>query len=951
MAATVVLTLLLRSALGVQMQVTSGGDVNLANVSYANGLLVTLQQDQFHVGSTVHLPADAYPQSPWDFHENGWEAPGWKIPEYGEWLHRQVPTSSKDGSKILFRQVSTTLICVMCMTLVSLSVYTVLAISRNVDELNGLLEPSNPTDILSAASKSIAYPLVVCCLFVGCRMHVLANTDGYGEPQNWVKACMIGTTSGIIIEFVVVLLMGTLHAGNSQQPFSEVTAATHCDVHPHIESQEFVLPELKILFSLMEFIGMTLIYAGVAGVIVGIFVYKPADGALELSAWSTPSLMATILLNVVYMSIHLGIWAAHRFKERTVAYQANDGLHHYMSKVLPKVHALQRACVSAGVEARKIPMLTVLFTLARLHAANLDPWLGRPQQWARMMFYGSSVACLLEIACGGAIGATGKNEKGYYGVHIFRSKWQIHAVKKVVSICLYSATIVVLVSIARLKQPSGEHRDMAPAVQCSLFLVAVYVGVQIAISTVFFLKHVCGKDFSMLCNTVVAAGVSVGFYPMASILFIATRMRAIQITDNKGNPQCWAQDAMYLCVFGLIVQAICCLVLPIFTGLATSADENGNARYDLAPMVGAYAVTILKYFVLFCVFGGMCGISFSVFLITPYNANYGHGRSVTSRLVQSAGVVLIALLVAALLSSAKVIGLAIKFAIESVSDIALGASVTVDKAVLSVCHGYVRVCGVTMDSPVNEGVAFKWPHMLKVKSVLVKLDLWKLMTSRGKHVVLHAVVLEGVELAVEKLSFSTKSNMKLFLDNVKHNQEGALDAQQSISTADKKALEQRNDKNEAAPESCCLPARALLMRKKSEESSTTLRPKTNEDKKKKDLNLEIHTLDVKDIRATLVLHGKPVLCVLLADMLHDDLQEELKHGAASELVLLIIRTLLATAMGNAELWKEAFRKMKTKAGKWAHTTDVEGVLAHAMEHVKHGEQASDSDSESDSEEQ
>ena len=36
------------------------------------------------------------------------------------------------------------------------------------------------------------------------------------------------------------------------------------------------------------------------------------------------------------------------------------------------------------------------------------------------------------------------------------------------------------------------------------------------------------------------------FAPMLCVLFIATRMRALQISKNKGAPQGWAQDGMSL---------------------------------------------------------------------------------------------------------------------------------------------------------------------------------------------------------------------------------------------------------------------------------------------------------------------------------------------------------------------------------------------------------------------
>merc|ERR1719436_2083507 len=100
---------------------------------------------------------------------------------------------------------------------------------------------------------------------------------------------------------------------------------------------------------------------------------------------------------------------------------------------------------------------------------------------------------------------------------------------------------------------------------------------------------------TLLRDTFVAAGISVSFAPLICVLCVATRMRALQITQQKGDPPGWAQDCMNIAVFSCCVQAISCLLMPIFTASACKVDEDGNPDYDTKPMIGAYAVAILKY--------------------------------------------------------------------------------------------------------------------------------------------------------------------------------------------------------------------------------------------------------------------------------------------------------------------------------------------------------------------
>ena len=40
-----------------------------------------------------------------------------------------------------------------------------------------------------------------------------------------------------------------------------------------------------------------------------------------------------------------------------------------------------------------------------------------------------------------------------------------------------------------------------------------------------------------------------------AVLFISTRMRALQMTDNKGSPQGWVQDGMYLATWSIMIQS------------------------------------------------------------------------------------------------------------------------------------------------------------------------------------------------------------------------------------------------------------------------------------------------------------------------------------------------------------------------------------------------------------
>merc|ERR1719152_937788 len=78
---------------------------------------------------------------------------------------------------------------------------------------------------------------------------------------------------------------------------------------------------------------------------------------------------------------------------------------------------------------------------------------------------------------------------------------------------------------------------------------------------------------------------------------------------NKGAPQGWAQDGMYLASWALLIQFLMCLVLPIFTGKKYQTDSlDGAKKADPKPIenpVGAWIVTVFRYLALICLFGGV----------------------------------------------------------------------------------------------------------------------------------------------------------------------------------------------------------------------------------------------------------------------------------------------------------------------------------------------------------
>merc|ERR1719424_2089575 len=100
-----------------------------------------------------------------------------------------------------------------------------------------------------------------------------------------------------------------------------------------------------------------------------------------------------------------------------------------------------------------------------------------------------------------------------------------------------------------------------------------------------------------------------------------------------------------------MLQVASCVLMPLFTNAATEVDEDGNVEFDLRPMIGAYAVTVVKFAALFALHGGVIAISAAVYLMTPETCMMVDRPMDTARLMEGAGVTLAIILGALLFSS------------------------------------------------------------------------------------------------------------------------------------------------------------------------------------------------------------------------------------------------------------------------------------------------------------
>merc|ERR1719169_180191 len=98
-----------------------------------------------------------------------------------------------------------------------------------------------------------------------------------------------------------------------------------------------------------------------------------------------------------------------------------------------------------------------------------------------------------------------------------------------------------------------------------MILTAVFFLAYVGGAVVQTLVQLRGKNsmLTKLDGVFTMARYTVNLAPMTCVLFIAARMRALQIDPMHGAPQPWAQRAFYACTFSIALQAILVIVLPL----------------------------------------------------------------------------------------------------------------------------------------------------------------------------------------------------------------------------------------------------------------------------------------------------------------------------------------------------------------------------------------------------
>merc|ERR1719378_1501571 len=517
------------------------------------------------------------------------------------------------GQQFRTKGVTTAMQCVVSLTIQFMVVYTALAVCRMAADSWGLKYDNVPIQkILQTATLTVAFAPMLAILFLAYRMRVNQLSKNKGDPPGWAQVCMYFCTYAVLLMTLVVCVI-PLFTGETIN-VDPKTGQIPDDVEP------FKSQACAIAFTVLKYIILIMLYLGAIGVVYGICTYVPPAGTWPAGKTYpvAPAVQCTMILSAQFFIVYGGIQVARSWTQFTGL------MPNFTSKV-------ENALMTATACMNFAPMLAVLFIGARMRALNMDPINGNPQKWAQNCFFMCTYALLAQTICSVAVplvlqgeAKPGKVEGDMeYNVENKMLGSILAIGRYVMMICIYVGVGCVIYSVFTIEHPKGPEYTIpiSPTMQCVINLTFQFFFVYIWIWAAITVKEFTGFEWALMTQTMENCKGVVMFCPMLAILFVGTRMYALQITDSKGAPQGWVQDGMYMATWSLLIQFVMVLVTPCATGVPAQVDEDGNIKWEPDNKILFYCVVIIRWLGFLLLYGGIITVITGLYTMTPETAN------------------------------------------------------------------------------------------------------------------------------------------------------------------------------------------------------------------------------------------------------------------------------------------------------------------------------------------
>jgi len=504
------------------------------------------------------------------------------------------------------------------------AVYLAIAVLQTWEQFNSSTgETQKLRAILQLGTNTVNFAPMLCILFVGARMRALQLDPKYGNPQAWAQNCFYLCAYSVMVQLILVLAVPYVLGGNCVEGESEG------DITFELNN-----PTLFMVMSAVRYLLMLALYGGFTAVCVGAFSMEAPAALWEEGTAPpvSPAVACTMNLSVQFFAVYLAIAAVQTFEQFSGRSEESMKL----------ANVLQLAANTVNFA----PMLCILFIGARMRALQIDPKFGNPQPWAQKCFYLCAYSVLVQLLLvflvpyllgGRCVKGASDGDISFELPGSSTGFWILSGLRYAMMLALYGGFTAVIVSVFTIEaEDPADTPAVSPAMMCVMNLTVQFFFVYLLLWVLITLKQLSlewsmgGRTYDSFFNTAIAtmdaAKSTVQFCPMLAILFIGMRMRALQLSDNKGAPQKWAQDGMFLSTYAVMLQVLMVFLSPLLFGGAPKMDDYGNIVSKPSNPILGYVVVTLRYLGLLCLYGGAITLVVALFKITPETAT-GRGSS------------------------------------------------------------------------------------------------------------------------------------------------------------------------------------------------------------------------------------------------------------------------------------------------------------------------------------
>merc|ERR1719236_101567 len=271
--------------------------------------------------------------------------------------------------------------------------------------------------------------------------------------------------------------------------------------------------------------------------------------------------------------------------------------------------------MQATITVNYAPMLAILFLACRMRANWLTMGKGNPPIYVQQWMYGATYAVLAMTLVTLVIPLL-TGEKVVHDEHGNIDENHKPFENKIAAICftllkyailigLYIGAIVVIYGTYNYVPPAGSSPfgdkmpPVSPAVACTMILTSMYFIVYAGIQIGKTFQSFSGIDSTKITGALQGAISTMFFAPMAAVLFIGARMRALQMDPINGAPQKWAQNCFYAVTYAILLQCIFAVAVPLVLGgnIKKGDKGEGDVEYTVNNTMLGTVLTVGRYIV------------------------------------------------------------------------------------------------------------------------------------------------------------------------------------------------------------------------------------------------------------------------------------------------------------------------------------------------------------------